>query len=349
MDRTVNLSNTNRRRRCRAWLPTVIGGLLFAGTPAIAASDTAAAGALTLERKIPLGEVRGRIDHLAVDLTRRRLFVAELGNGSVSAVDIAEGKLLRRIGGLKEPQGIGYVAGTDTIYVANAGDGSVHRYRGLDLSPAGTIDLGEDADNIRVDARTNQVAVGYGSGAIALIDAGTGARTGDIPLPAHPESFQLAPDGSRIFVNLPDARQIALIDRAAGRQVAAWTLPGEEANFPMAFDAGGDRLFVVYRKPALLAAFDARNGAAVARMPTCGDADDVFFDAKRRRVYVSCGEGVLAVVQREEGDAYREIARIQTVPGARTSLFVPDLDRLFLAVRAGQREPASVWVFRPDP
>ena len=347
MDRTAILSITSRR--CRAWLSAAACGLLFAGTPASAASDGTAAAALTLERKIALGDVSGRIDHLAVDLARRRLFVAELGNGSFSAVDVAEGRLLRRVGGLKEPQGIGYVAGTDTAYVANAGDGSVHLYRGADLAPAGTIDLGEDADNIRVDARTNQVAVGYGSGAIALIDAATGARTGDISLPAHPEAFQLDPDGTRIFVNVPDARQIAVVDRAAKQQVAAWTLPGEAANFPMAFDAGSDRLLVVYRQPALLAVFDARDGAVVARMPTCIDADDVFFDAKRRRIYVSCGEGALAVIQREEGGAYREIERIRTVPGARTSLFVPDLDRLFLAVRAERREPASVWIFRPAP
>jgi len=349
MDRTAILSITSRR--CRTWLSAAICGLLSAGTPAFAASDGATAATLTLERKIPLGDVGGRIDHLAVDLARRRLFVAELHNGSFSAVDVAEGKLLQRVGGLKDPQGVGYVAGTDTVYVANAGDGSVHLYRGADLAPAGTIDLGEDADNIRVDARTNEVAVGYGSGAIALIDAATGARTGDISLPAHPESFQLDPDGTRIFANVPDARQVAVVDRATKRQIAAWTLPGEAANFPMAFDGGGDRLrvLVVYRKPALLAAFDARDGAVVARIPTCIDADDVFFDAKRRRIYVSCGEGALAVIQREEGGAYREIGRIQTVPGARTSLFVPDLDRLFLAVRADRYEPASVWVFRPAP
>jgi hypothetical protein len=123
-------------------------------------------------------------------------------------------------------------------------------------------------------------------------------------------------------------------------------VPDAGANFPMALDATGERLAVVYRKPALLAVFDARNGNVVARLPTCGDADDVFFDAKRQRIYVSCGEGAVDVVQRES-DAYRELGRVPTVSGARTSLFVPDLDRLFVAVRASGQEPAAVWVYRP--
>ena len=302
----------------------LLAGLLMASQQR--PSFSATTDTLSLERKLPLGDVAGRIDHLAADLAHHRLFVAELGNNSVGVVDVAAGKVLHRIAGLKEPQGVGYVPSADTLYVANAGDGTVHRYRGADLSPLGTLRLGDDADNVRVDGRANQVIVGYGSGALAVLDAASGRKTGEIRLAAHPESFQLEPSGgSRVFVNVPDAG----------------------ANFPMALDDSGQRLLVVYRKPALLAVFDTRNGNVVARLPACGDADDVFFDAKRQRIYVSCGEGALAVVQRGPDDTYRELGRVPTVSGARTSLWVPDLDRLFLAVRASGNERAALWVFRP--
>jgi hypothetical protein len=321
-----------------------VAGMLVACQQSSAVSATT--DALTLESKIPLGDVAGRIDHLAVDLAGRRLFVAELGNSSVGVVDLTGGKVLHRISGLKEPQGVGYVPTADTLYVANAGDGTVHRYRGTDFSALRTLKLGDDADNVRVDGRTNQVVVGYGSGALAVLDAASGARTGDIHLPGHPESFQLEPNGSRVFVNVPDAQQITVVDRAAAKQVARWGVPNADANFPMALDATGERLAVVYRKPALLAVFDTRNGNVVARLPTCGDADDVFFDAKRQRIYVSCGEGAVDVVQ-QQGDTFQELGRVPTVSGARTSLLVPELDRLFVAVRASDNERAALWVFRP--
>jgi DNA-binding beta-propeller fold protein YncE len=317
--------------------------LAFEQTPSFAATTET----LSLERKIPLGAVAGRIDHLAVDLAHHRVFVAELGNNSVGVVDVAEGKVVHRIFGLNEPQGVGYVPSADTIYVANAGDGTVHRYRGTDFSLINTLRLGDDADNVRVDSRTNQVIVGYGGGALASVDAASGTKTGEIRLPGRPESFQLEPDGSRIFVNVPDARQVAVVDRSTLKQIAKWAVADARANFPMALNDASQRLLVAYRKPALLAAFDTRNGNVVARLPTCRDADDVFYDATRRRIYVSCGDGALAVVQRQ-GDTYRELGRIPTATGARTSLWVPELDRLFLAVRASVGEGAALWVYRPE-
>jgi DNA-binding beta-propeller fold protein YncE len=312
-------------------------------SPSVAATTDA----LTLERKIALGDVAGRLDHFAIDLDHHRLFLAELGNDTIGVVDIASGSVLHRIGGLKEPQGVGYVPGTDTIYVANAGDGTLHTYRGADFSPIAVAKLGDDADNIRVDPRQGQVIVGYGSGALAVLDAAAGKRIGQIALAGHPEAFQLDPAGNRIYVNVPDAREVAVIDRSASKQVAKWALPDAGSNFPMALDAADKRLFAVYRRPAVLAVFDTGSGAVVTRLSTCGDADDVFVDAKRQRVYVSCGEGALDVLQKED-KAYRELGRVATVSGARTSLWVPELDRLFLAVRARGSERAAIWVYRPS-
>ena len=111
-------------------------------------------------------------------------------------------------------------------------------------------------------------------------------------------------------------------------------------------DGGAHQVLVVFRSPPTLMALSSQDGHVVAKVDICGDADDVFVDRKRRRVYVSCGEGVVEVL--ESGEAgYRRLARVPTVPGARTSLFAPELDRLFVAVRAASNEPAAIWVFRP--
>jgi len=303
---------------------------------------------LELEAKIPLGNVRGRIDHMAVDVARRRLFVAELGADSVGIVDLDGRRVLRTITGLKEPQGVAYMPSVDTLYVANGGDGSVHLYRGPDYVAAGQINLGDDADNIRVDRSSNRVVVGYGGGGLAVIDVAESKKVADIPLEVHPEGFQLEPDGNRIFVNLPRARAIAVVDRASGKQTAKWRMDVGRDNFPMAFDQTARRVLAGFRNPAKLGVFSSEDGKLIASPDICGDTDDVFVDAKRSRVYISCGQGVLDVLDSEQ-DAYRRIARIPTVAGARTSLFVPDLDRLLLAVRASSGESAAIWVYRPDP
>jgi DNA-binding beta-propeller fold protein YncE len=309
--------------------------------PAMSSAETAPP--LALDGKIALGAVRGRIDHMATDAAHRRLFVAELGNDSVGIVDLASGMLLRRITGLGEPQGVGYESRTETLYVANARDGSVRFFEHETLTPAGRLDLGSDADNVRI--ADGSVFVGHSSGALAIIDAQRRQKIADIPLHAHPESFRLS--GDRIFVNLPDAQEIAVIDRASRKQVATWRYPAAAANFPMAIDEAGRRVAVVFRRPAALVIFDAQDGRVATKAQTCGDADDVFFDDKRRRVYVSCGEGFIDVFALET--ELSTLGRIATASGARTSLFVPERDRLFLAVRATGNEPAAIWVFRPTP
>ena len=304
--------------------------------------------ALLLEAKIPLGDVRGRIDHFAFDAEHKRLFVAELGNNSVGVVDLAAGKVVRRLSGLKEPQGVAYHAPSNTLYVANAGDGAVRLYQGPELGAIGQITLGDDADNIRIDRRRDRVVVGYGSGGLAVINPASRRRIGEVALKGHPEAFQFDEAGDRIFANVPDARQIAVVDLEAERQTSTLDLAGMRSNFPMAVDGRSHRLLVVTRSPARLLAYATSDGKLLASPETCGDADDVFVDERRNLVYVSCGEGAIDVFEpRDLG--YARLARVSTSGGARTSLFVPETDRLYLGVRARSGEAAAIWVYRPMP
>jgi DNA-binding beta-propeller fold protein YncE len=286
---------------------------------------------------------------LAIDLPRQRLLVAELGNNTVDIIDIARRRREARLTGLAEPQGVGFAARADRYAIANAGDGTVRFYRADDLRPASSVTLGSDADNVRVDPKSGSVFVGYGSGGIAIIDPATGAKTEAVELPAHPEGFQLDRTRARIYVNLADIHRIAVIDRRAGRVVASWNTPGLSDNFPMAMDDAGSRLVVVFRNPPTLVIYNAADGEVQSRITTCGDADDVFFDAKRTRFYVSCGSGAIDVFDAAPREI-EHLARIATASGARTSLFVPELERLFVATSPGLfGGAAAIRIFRPAP
>jgi DNA-binding beta-propeller fold protein YncE len=319
--------------------PYAATALSLGETPAATVAE------LTLAETIPLGEAKGRLDHMAIDPRHERLFVAELANNSLAVIDLKAGKLAQRITGLSAPQGVAYAPETDRLFIANGGSGVVQMRKGDDLALVGEIFIGDDADNIRLDG-PERIIVGYGGGALAVLDAATGDKIGDMPLAAHPEAFLPAPGGDRIFVNEPRALRTAVIARASGRETARWAAPGAAANFAMALDAAGRRLFVVYRMPAQIAAFDTSSGALLSQLATCRDADDVFHDAARDRVYVICGEGAVAVLDASQGGLH-ELSRLQTRLGARTGLFAPERDRLFVAVPAHAGRPAEIRAYRP--
>lgn len=317
---------------------------LICVTGAACAASTSGDSALTLQAQIALGAVRGRIDHLAIDSGRERLFIAELGNGSVAVVDLRAQTIVRRLMGFHEPQGVAYSAAADTLYVANAGDGSVRVLRGKDLSAVRTVRLGDDADNIRIDAAAHRVYVGYGGGAIAVIDSSTGRRLPDIGLKGHPESFQLAPESPLAYVNVPDSGEIAVVDLWASRQIAAWPTGTLAGNFPLALDEANHRVLVTFRRPPVVSAFDASSGRPLASIATCADADELFVDGERRRLYVICGEGFIDVLV-ESLSTYRRTERVPTAPGARTGLLDSSRRHLYLAVPAHGATPAGVRVY----
>jgi DNA-binding beta-propeller fold protein YncE len=324
-----------------AWLVT-LGVAMFATS--CRAVDAQPSVPLALAQTIRLADVRGRIDHLAVDREDARLFVAALGNDSVEVVDWRAGARVARITGLHEPQGIGYAPSANRLFVANAG-GGVDVFEASTLRRMSRIPGLDDADNVRLDAATGKVYVGYGH-ALAAIDAGSGKVLDTVDLAGHPESFQLESTGTRIFVNVPGAAQVAVVDRSKNAVIGTLSIGKERANFPMALDEAGHRLFVATRKPAALLIFDTQTSARTAELPIAGDADDLFYDRKRQRLYVICGEGAVDVVQQKDADHYERAGEIPTAHGARTGLFVPASDALFVAVPAHAGVPAEIRVFK---
>jgi hypothetical protein len=308
--------------------------------PAEAADVLAPAGT------IELPSVKGRIDHFGVDAKRHRIFVAALGNDSVEVVDARAGKRERSLPGFGEPQGIVYVPAVDRVFVANGGGNRVDILDGASLARVKSVAGLDDADNVRYDAAANRVWVGYGKGALRALDPATGESAGEIRLPGHPESFQLEARGSRIFVNVPNAREVTVVDRAKGAVTAHWTVAGASAHFPMALDEGGRRLFVGARKPALLLVYDIDSGKVVARQPIGEDTDDLYYDAARKRVYVVCGGGRIDVVRQNDPDHYALEGSQHTAPRARTGFFVADEATLYVAAPAAAGAPARLLAYR---
>jgi DNA-binding beta-propeller fold protein YncE len=291
--------------------------------------------------------VEGRIDHLAADVAGKRIFVAALGSGSVEVVDLAAGKVSRSLKGFGEPQGILWLPDQGRLAVACGGDGTVRLLDGKTFEEKAKADLGDDADNLRLDPAPGRVIVGYGTGGLAWIDPGTGAVTGKVALGGHPESFQLERTGKRIFVGVPSRRHVAVVDREKMAVVATWPIE-ERDNFPMALDEAGGRLFIGCRRPPRLVVVDTGAGKEIARSACVGDADDVFLDPPTKLVFVIGGEGWVDAF--EAGDPARApTARTATAPGARTGLLVPELRRLIVAVPHRGDRPAGLTLSALEP
>jgi len=299
---------------------------------------------LKLEKTIELPEVQGRIDHMSIDVKGERLFVSALGNNTLEVIDLKAGKRANTISGLKEPQGVLFVANNDRLFVASSKDGTVKMFDGTSLKLLKTIEYGDDADNLRFDSNRQRVFVGYGDGALAELDT-DGNKIAEIKLDAHPESFQLEKKSPRIYVNLPKSRKIAVVDREAHSIVTTWGTGMSLANYAMALDEADHRLFVVTRYPARLLVVDTASGKIVQKLSAVGDCDDVFYDQSRKRIYASGGEGAISVFEQQDADHYEEVARSATMKGARTSFFSPDLSRLYLAARRQGPSPAMIQVF----
>jgi DNA-binding beta-propeller fold protein YncE len=311
-----------------------------------AATSNAQSAPLKLKQTIPLPGVVGRIDHFASDGSGQRLFVCALGNNTVEVLDLRKGERAHSITGLGAPQGVGYVPEANRLFVANDKGGICKIYDGKSFQPVGELNFEDDADNVRYDETTKKIYVGFGSGGIAVVNAVDGKQVGSIKLSAHPEAFQLEKKGSRIFVNVPNSRHVAVVDRDKGNVVARWKTDLAFANFPMALDETDHRLFVGCRLPSRLVVLNTDSGDVVAKVDISGDTDDVFYDAKRHRVYAICGAGKIDVIDQIDSNTYRVSTTIGTADGARTGFFESERDVLFVAVPHRGSQQAEVRCYQ---
>jgi len=301
---------------------------------------------LRFVQAIPLAGVEGRIDHLAVDLRGRRLFVCALGNDTVEVIDLEKAARVHTIRGLGAPQGAAYVPDLNRLFIANDRGGVCNIYDANSWQLIGSADFQDDADNLRYDLVAKRIYVGFGSGGIGIIDAADGKQLGSIKLSAHPEAFALEKQGKRIFVNVPNSGYVAVLDRDKSDMVATWKTDLASGNFPIALDEANHRLFVGCRFPPKLVVLNTDSGDVVTKIDISGDSDDVFYDSKHHRVYAICGAGKIDVIQQTDPNTYKVIAKIGTAAGARTGLLVPERDCLFIAVPHRGSQGAEIRAYQ---
>jgi YVTN family beta-propeller protein len=297
---------------------------------------------------IPMEGVEGRIDHMAADPDGRQLFVAALGSDMVVIIDTRQRTIVGNVRGIKEPQGLAYIAKSSSLAVASGGDGNVRIYD-QKLKVISAVNSLEDADNVRYDASQDLLYVGYGRGTLAIIDPHKGIKVAEIPLDGHPESFQLEQKGKRIFVNVPAAGEIEVLDREQRIVLTRWKLTVAADNFPMALDETNQRLFVGCRSPARLLVLTTVSGHVVANMKACSDSDDLFYDSANARIYLSGGAGCINIFDAKNPANHRASRTIATSPGSRTSLFVPSDERLYVAVPHRRLQKAEILIFKAEP
>ena len=329
----------------------VFSMLVVAGTRAVGQKK----GVLSLEVHIPLPSVNGRIDHFSIDVKGQRLFVAAVENHTLEVVDLKLGQRVHTISDLAEPQGVFYDPRTSHLFVACGFDGVTKVLDGNTFQVLATVKFPDDAVNIRYDPRSKGVIVGYagakqlrkreeGTGGLGFIDL-SGKKTEDIVIDAHPESFQLEKSGSRIFVNVPEKKEIEVIDAAKHSVLTRWPVSAED-NFPMALDEANHRLLLGVWNPPQLLVFDTQTGKQVAAGEIAGKTDDLFYDSVRRLVYVLTSVGYIEVFEQKDADHYNRIAGYETPSRSQTGLFVPEWGRLFVAVPAQNNRSAEIRVYQ---
>jgi len=317
-----------------------IAGATFAQTPASSSQPLVLTGA------IPLPNVHGRIDHFSFD-PQGRLFVSALGNNTEEVIDLAAGTVGHVISGIPRPQGVAYAADVNKIFVGSD-EGKLNIYDGTSYNLITSIDFGDDVDNLRYDSGAKRLYLGYGDGAIAIVDSTTNKRLDqEFKLGAHPESFQLEQSGPDIYVNVPDRKEVAAINRNTGK-ITRWPLK-LDGNFPMALDQANHRLFIATRQPPRFVVLDTSSGHVITTSPCGQDSDDMYYDAARKRIYVVAGEGTISVFQQHDADHYSLLAKVPSAVGARTAGYFgkgrKGFERFYVAVPARADREAEVLIY----
>ena len=312
---------------------------------------------LRLIQTITMPNVKGRLDHMDVDVEGKRLFVAGLENGSVEVIDLQAAKWVKSIPGFKKPQGIAYVKSLNKLFVASGDDGILRTFRGDTLELLDSIKLDLGPNRVAYDPQAQTLYVGYGGqdagkdyGEVGIIDGKTDKHLGDIKVDAHPSELLLDNSGATLFVFLPSMSKVQVIDTKKRQVVSTWTVSSQRPG-DGALDDRTHRLFIGTRTPPEMVVMDSQSGKEVAHLPTVEGMDGVYFDAARRRVYISGGRGFdvgnIFAYQQLDADHYETIGKIRTRPGAGTSFWSSELNRYYVAAPAHDQEGAAILVFEP--
>lgn len=312
---------------------------------------------LKLVQKIPMPNVKGRLDHFGLDLKGRRLFVAALGDdqNTVEVIDLKTGKWVSSIPGQSKPQGLFYSPNFKKLFVANGTDGTCKIFAGDTFKLIDSLPLGTDADHVGYDPATKYLYVGNGdakSGGLAIIDTRTNKHIADIKTDARPGGIKIEKSGPQTFVTLSGAAHLGVVDLKKREQITTWAT-GVAGNVALALDESHHRLFDGVREPATLIVLDTESGKQVSQVEGVAGIDDLWYDAAHSRVYASGGRGfdvgLVYTYQQKDADHYELIGKVPTAPGAGTSFWLPELNRLYVAAPANDKEEAAVLVFEPQP
>jgi WD40 repeat protein len=332
----------------------LIATLMFLCLSSVA--DAQKEAALKLVQTISMPDVDGRIDHFSIDVKGRRVFLAALAKNTIEVVDLRAGQVIHTLQDFAKPQGVRFVAGVNKLFVASGTDGTLKTLDGTTLSQLHTDHVSLGADAIGYDHRSKYLYVGSGgvdagkeAGDLTVFNARTGTQIAAIVTDAHAGGSVVDEQGSHLFVLVPEKAEVVVLDRKSLNIEAKWTIPGIQKNVAVDLDEKNHRLFLGVRTPASVVVLDSRSGAVIASIPTVGTLDGLSYDPTNRRIYTSGGEGFVDVTRQIDADHYERIARIPTGPNARTSVFVPDWGRLYVAVPRDKDRDAELRVFEVVP
>jgi hypothetical protein len=325
-------------------------GFMIATAMQVAAAEEAAKPTPPI-RTYSLLRIDGRLDHLAFDQEKERVFVAAPGSNAVAVVDLKLERMTHVMNNLPRPQGVAIASDGEHLVISCEGAGACRFCDRAKLKQMSSVDLKDDADNARYEVGAKRFWVGYGMGGLAAFDDANLKQVRDIKLPAHPESFQLEAHGKRIFVNVPLAGQVVIIDREKGDVVGKWELKEASGNYPMALDEEHHRLMIGCRKPAKVLVLDTETGKTMAVLDCVPEADDLFYDAVSGQMTVTGSGGNFMIVKKKALDQYEAPRWIPTGDGARTSLLDEGTGYLYVAVphRGDQRAELRVYDVRKIP
>jgi YVTN family beta-propeller protein len=318
--------------------------------PGIVSAQAQMASPLMLQRTIALPDGTGKFDHFAFSPAGNRLFVAATGNHSIEVIDLSSDKVIQTLPGLGKPHGLAWIGETGRLFASDGLQADLKVYDGAPLEQMKSIKLSEDADDMVYDGKTKLLYTGHGGGArdpamIAVVDTTNGTLVTNLPVSTHPEGMDIDPAHERIFANIADSAEVAVIDGVTHAQSATWKLTRAKDNVPLAYDEEHQVLFVACRAPARLLVLDGNSGKELADLPSDSGADDLFYDAELHRIYLIAGSGAIDVYEIDANKNVRASGVTQTSAGAKTGLLVPSQHALYVGAASNGGKQAAILVY----